>query len=96
MAFTGEFLPDATAPRQATVCDLVSTGPLNRLSVQNAWLLQGKLPACLFDASSHLLALSIRATPKLNMSQNMHGFLNNLLRACSASRHLLAPFIRRP
>ena len=58
--FTGGLLPAALAPGQTTVCDLVSTGPLNRLSIMQAHGLEGELPACLLNGSSRLLALSIR------------------------------------
>ena len=64
MAFTGGLLPNAPAPGQATVCDLVSTGPLNRLRIEQAYMLTGELPACLLNGSSRLLALSIRAALK--------------------------------
>ena len=60
-AFTGGLLPDSPAPGQATVCDLVSSGPLKRLRIQVALGLKGELPACLLDSSSRLIALSIRA-----------------------------------
>ena len=66
LAFTGGLLPDAPASGQATVCDLVSTGPLNRLSIMSR-ALNGELPACLFNASSRLLALSIGATLTLSI-----------------------------
>lgn len=61
VAFRGGFLPRSPAPGQATVCDLVSTGPLNRLSILEAPGLEGELPACLLNGSSRLLALSVRA-----------------------------------
>ena len=63
VAFRGGFLPRSPMPGQVTVCDLVSTGPLNRLSILKAPGLEGELPACLINGSSRLLALSVRAGP---------------------------------